>query len=175
MTVALYPGSFDPVTKGHLDIVRRASRLFEKVIVGVYDMPAKGRTLFTTEERVDMFRQATSDTPNIDVVPYKGLTVTFAREQGAMVMVRGLRASSDFEYEFEMAMMNRNIEPQVEVVCLMSRLDYQFLSSSLLKEVAQLGGVIGNLVPAHVESALTERLHKLQRSVGSFREPGLKE
>ena len=158
MTVALYPGSFDPVTNGHLDIARRAAKLFERLIVGVYDAPAKGRLLFTTQERVEMFRESVGDVPNIDIIPYSGLTVHFAREHGSFVMVRGLRASSDFEYEFEMAMMNRNIEPMVEVVCLMSRLEFQFLSSSLLKEVAQLGGEFGNLVPPHVKAALTQRL-----------------
>ena len=164
MTVALYPGSFDPVTNGHLDIVRRAARLFDRIIVGVYSTPTKGKMLFTTSERVQMFQRAASDVPNMDVMSYQGLTATFAREQKAAVMVRGLRASSDFEFEFEMAMMNRSIEPEVDVVCLMSRLDYQFLSSSLLKEVAQLGGAIGNLVPQHVEAAMKERLQVLQRS-----------
>lgn len=158
MTVALYPGSFDPVTNGHLDIARRASKLFDRVIVGVYDTPAKGRVLFSTKERVQMFRNAISDVRNIEITPYHGLTVQFAKEEGAYVMVRGLRASSDFEYEFEMAMMNRNIEPEIEVVCLMSRLEFQFLSSSLLKEVAQLGGEFGNLVPRNVEMALKQRL-----------------
>lgn len=158
MTVALYPGTFDPVTNGHLDIVRRASVLFDKIIVGVYDAPSKGRVLFTTQERVGMFRNAIAEIPNVSVVPYQGLTVQFAKEMGALVMVRGLRASSDFEYEFEMAMMNRSIEPDIEVVCLMSRLEYQFLSSSLLKEVAHLRGEIGKFVPKNVEAALRERL-----------------
>ena len=160
MTVALYPGSFDPLTNGHLDIARRAAQLFEKLIIGVYDAPAKGRLLFSTEERVNMFRESVGTIPNIDIIPYSGLTVHFARDHGALVMVRGLRASSDFEYEFEMAMMNRTIDPKIEVVCLMSRLEYQFLSSSLLKEVAQLGGEFGSLVPSHVEAALKRRLRQ---------------
>ena len=157
MTVALYPGSFDPVTNGHLDIARRASKLFDELIIAVYDAPPK-RLLFTTQERVDLFKAATRDIPNIDVVPYTGLTVQVAKQRKAEVLVRGLRASSDFEHEFEMAMMNRNIEPSVEVVCLMTRLEFQFLSSSLLKEVCSLGGDIGNLVPRHVEVALKNRL-----------------
>jgi len=157
MTVALYPGSFDPVTNGHLDIARRAARLFDRLVITVYDAPPK-RLLFTTQERVDLFKTATEDVSNIEVIPYKGLTVQVAKQHKAEVLVRGLRANSDFEYEFEMAMMNRNIEPDVEVVCLMTRLEFQFLSSSLLKEVCALGGNIGNLVPRHVEVALKNRL-----------------
>ena len=157
MTVAVYPGSFDPVTNGHVDIAKRAASIFERVVIGVYDAPPK-RLLFTTEERVNLFKEAMAGLNNVDIVPYKGLTVGFAKEHDAAVIVRGLRANSDFEYEFEMAMMNRNIEPDVEVVCLMTRLDYQFLSSSLLKEVCALGGTIKNLVPRHVEVALRERL-----------------
>lgn len=157
MTVAVYPGSFDPVTNGHVDIALRASRLFEKLIVAVYDLPAK-RLLFSTEERLELFKQSVSDVPNIELVKYSGLTVAFAKEKGASVIVRGLRASSDFEYEFEMAMMNRKLEPEVDVLCMMTRLDYQFLSSSLLKEVSQLGGEVGGLVPTHVAAALDEKL-----------------
>lgn len=161
MTIAIYPGSFDPVTNGHVDIARRAARLFERVVVAVYDAPPK-RLLFNTDERVEMFRRAVAEVRNIQVVPYTGLTVNYAKQMGAAVIVRGLRASSDFEYEFEMAMMNRNIQPDVEVVCMMTRLEYQFLSSSLLKEVCALGGGIRNLVPSHVESALRNKLHPQQ-------------
>lgn len=157
MTIAVYPGSFDPVTNGHVDIARRAASLFDRLIVGVYDTPSK-RMLFSTDERVELFREAVADLPNVEVAPYKGLTVRYAKESGAKVMVRGLRANSDFEYEFEMAMMNRNMIPEIEVVCMMTRLDYQFLSSSLLKEVCQLGGLISNLVPKHVEAALQRKL-----------------
>ena len=157
MTVALYPGSFDPVTNGHVDIACRAAQVFEKVLVAVYDAPPK-KLLFETDERVALFKVAMGDTPNVEILPYKGLTVQFAKDHGAAVVVRGLRASSDFEYEFEMAMMNRNIEPKVDVVCMMTRLDYQFLSSSLLKEVCSLGGNIDNLVPKHVADALKAKL-----------------
>jgi len=157
MTVALYPGSFDPVTNGHVDIACRAARIFEKLIIAVYDAPPK-RLLFDTGERVELFRTALTEVPNVEVIPYKGLTVQFAKDHEASIIVRGLRASSDFEYEFEMAMMNRNIEPTVDVVCMMTRLDYQFLSSSLLKEVCSLGGNIDNLVPRHVERALKAKL-----------------
>ena len=157
MTVALYPGSFDPVTNGHVDIARRACRLFERVIIGVYDAPPK-RLLFETSERVQLFQEALTEVRSVEVVPYGGLTVQFAKQMGAGVIVRGLRANSDFEYEFEMTMMNRNIEPEIEVACMMTRLDYQFLSSSLLKEVCSLGGRIDNLVPKHVEAALKKKL-----------------
>lgn len=158
MTIALYPGSFDPVTNGHVDIARRASRLFDRIVVAVYDAPPK-RLLFDTQDRVEMFKRAVAEVSNIQVTPYSGLTVSYAKLVGATVVVRGLRASSDFEYEFEMAMMNRNIQPDIEVVCMMTRLEYQFLSSSLLKEVCALGGPIRNLVPNHVETALRSKLH----------------
>ena len=157
MTTALYPGSFDPVTNGHVDIARRAANVFERLIVGVYDAPPK-RLLFETEERIDLFQQAVADVANIEIIPYTGLTIHLAKKLGAKVMVRGLRANSDFEHEFEMAMMNRNMDPDIEVVCMMTRTEYQFLSSSLLKEVCSLGGKIDNLVPAHVEEALKSKL-----------------
>ncbi len=161
MTTALYPGSFDPVTNGHVDIARRAANVFERLIVGVYDAPPK-RLLFETEERIDLFQQAVADVANIEVIPYTGLTVHLAKKLDAKVMVRGLRANSDFEHEFEMAMMNRNMDPDIEVVCMMTRTDYQFLSSSLLKEVCSLGGKIDNLVPPHVEEALKRKLRNNQ-------------
>lgn len=157
MTIALYPGSFDPVTNGHVDIATRAASLFDQLIVGVYDAPPK-KLLFDTKDRVLLFAESVKRIPNIKVLPYKGLTAHYAREIGAQVMVRGLRASSDFEFEFEMAMMNHKLVPEIEVVSLMTRLEYQFLSSSLLKEVCTLGGDIHNLVPHHVETALKAKL-----------------
>ncbi len=157
MTVAVYPGSFDPITNGHLDIAIRASRLFEKVIIGVYDTPAKN-LLFNTQERVDLARQAISDLPNVDVKTFTGLTVDFARQMNARAIVRGLRALTDFENEFQMAIMNKKLSPDCEVVCLMSSLKYQFLSASLLKEVANLGGDIDDLVPKPVVEALRKRI-----------------
>lgn len=153
MTTAVYPGSFDPVTLGHLDIARRAAAVFEKLIVAVYDAPPK-KLLFDTRDRVRLFQEAVKGIPNISVLPYKGLTVDYARKMKATVLVRGLRAISDFEYEFEMAMMNYNLAPEVEVVCMMTRTEYQFLSSSLLKEVCSLGGDVSKLVPKHVAAAL---------------------
>jgi len=166
MIAALYPGSFDPPTNGHVDIARRSASIFDKLYVAVYDAPPK-RLLFDTAERVELSRQAVRDVRNIEVIPYKGLTVHLAREIGARVVVRGLRASSDFEYEFEMAMMNRNIDAGIEVLCMMTRIDYQFLSSSLLKEVCSLGGSINSLVPRHVEEALHA---KLRGAAGSGKE-----
>lgn len=156
MTTAIYPGSFDPVTNGHLDIADRAAALFDKLIICVYDVPQK-HLLFSTEERVDLMKKAVNHLPNVQVVPYSGLTVNFARQMNAKVLVRGLRMSSDFEREFEMALMNNKLAEDIELVCLMTRLEYQFISSSLLKEACQLGGDITNLVPDHVAVALTEK------------------
>ncbi len=153
MTIAIYPGSFDPITNGHLDIATRAAKLFEKVVIGVYGVPDKN-ILFTTEERIELVRQAIVNLPNVEAESYTGLTADFARRVKAQVMVRGLRMSADFEREFEMAMMNRKLFPELELVCLMARLEYQFLSSSLLKEVASLRGNIDNLVPEPVAEAL---------------------
>ena len=156
MAIAIYPGSFDPVTLGHLDIIKRASSIFHELIVGVYDRPEK-RLLFSTEERVQMVQQSISNLKNVKVQPYSGLTVDFAKKVGAHVLVRGLRMSSDFEREFEMAMMNKKLAPGLELVCFMASLQYQFLSSSLLKEVAQLGGCLEEMVPDHVAKALRRK------------------
>ncbi len=156
MTVAVYPGSFDPITNGHLDIVTRAAKLFDSLIIGVYDTPDK-RLLFTTEERVKLATEAVAHLPNVDVESYKGLTVDFARDAKAQVIVRGLRMSADFEREFDMAMMNKKLLSELELVCLMASQEYQFLSSSLLKEVASLGGNIGDLVPQNVAIALKKK------------------
>ena len=157
MTIAIYPGTFDPITNGHLDIASRAAKIFEKLIIGVYDTPNK-HLLFTTKERIELARQAVVGLPNVEVSGFTGLTVDFATKVGAKVMVRGLRMSADFEREFEMAMMNKKLAPELELVCLMSGLEYQFLSSSLLKEAASLGGNIDDLVPKHVAEALTNRV-----------------
>lgn len=161
MTIALYPGSFDPPTSGHVDIATRAASIFDQLIIGVYDAPPK-RLLFTTEERLELFRKSVVNLPNVRVEKYIGLTVEFARKLGARVIVRGLRVTSDFEQEFEMALMNKKLANEVEVVCFMSSLHYQFLSSSLLKEVAHLGGCVDNLVPSHVAEALKEKFRSRQ-------------
>lgn len=157
MTKALYPGSFDPVHNGHVDIVERASKLFDELIVGVYDAPPKN-LMFTTEERVDLFQKSVEGLPNVRVQPFMGLAPTVARELDAEFIVRGLRAGFDFEMEFEMALMWRNLAPDIDVVCMMSSLEYQFVYSSRIKEVAKLGGNIDNLVPDHVSAALKGKL-----------------
>ncbi len=159
MIIAIYPGAFDPMTNGHLDIAARAAKLFDKVIIGIYDTPAKD-ILFTTDERVDLVRQSIADLPNVDVTGFTGLTVDFARKVGAQAIVRGLRIGADFEREFEMALMNKKLSPDCELVCLMTNLKYQFLSSSLLKEVASLGGYIDDLVPKPVAAALKKKIHR---------------
>lgn len=157
MTIAIYPGSFDPITNGHLDIASRAAELFEKLIIGVYDTPAKN-LMFNTEERVELVKQSISHLPNVEVQSFTGLTIDFAHKMRARAIVRGLRALTDFEGEFEMAMMNKKLAPDCDVVCLMSNLKYQFLSASLLKEVAKLGGEIGDLVPEPVAVAVKKRI-----------------
>lgn len=167
MTIAVYPGSFDPVTNGHLDIALRAASLFERLVIAVYDEPPNKRLLFTTEERVHLFREAIDHLPTVEVIGFSGLIVDLAHRVGARAIVRGLRMTSDFEREFEMAMMNKNLSPEVEVVCLMSRIEYQFLSSSLLKEVASLGGYVANLVPPHVLQALRQKFPQLKESLAS--------
>ncbi len=161
MTVAIYPGSFDPITNGHLDIACRAARLFDKVIISVYDTPAKN-LMFSTKERVELARQSVVDQPNIEVTSFTGLTVDYARKLGARAIVRGLRAMTDFENEFAMAIMNKKLVPDCDVVCLMASWKYQFLSSSLFKEVARLGGDVEDLVPKPVAAALKEKLVTLE-------------
>ena len=156
MTIAIYAGSFDPITNGHLDIIKRSSALFDELIVGIYDRPHKS-LLFTIDERVKLVKESVKQIKGVQVMSYSGLTVEFAKQVGARVMVRGLRMSSDFEGEFEMSMMNKKLSPDLELVCFMTNLQYQFLSSSLLKEVAQLGGCLENMLPDHVAAALTNK------------------
>jgi pantetheine-phosphate adenylyltransferase len=156
LSIAIYPGSFDPITNGHLDIATRASKLFDNLFIGVYETPNKP-VLFSTKERVELIRQAVAHLPNVEVQSFGGLTVDFAKKVKAQAMVRGLRMSADFEREFDMAMMNKRLYPGLETVCFMAKMEYQFLSSSLLKEAASLGGNIDDLVPKHVASALRKK------------------
>jgi pantetheine-phosphate adenylyltransferase len=156
LTIAIYPGSFDPITNGHIDIATRASRLFEKLVIAIFASPAKNLT-FSIDERVNLAKRAVANLPNVEVKSYAGLTVEFAQQVNAKVMVRGLRMTADFEREFEMAMMNKKLYPQLELVCLMASQEYQFLSSSLMKEAASLGGNITSLVPPHVAEALIKK------------------
>jgi pantetheine-phosphate adenylyltransferase len=164
LTNAIYPGSFDPVTNGHLDIANRAAALFDKLIIGVYDRPSK-HLMFSTEERVNLVKKAVAHLPNVRVTAYDELTVDFACKMKAKVIVRGLRMSSDFEREFEMALMNKQLNREIELVCLMTSLEYQFLSSSLLKEACELGGDITGLVPKHVAIALKKKFNQSRKQV----------
>jgi pantetheine-phosphate adenylyltransferase len=156
LTIAIYPGSFDPITNGHLDIATRAAKLFEKVVMCIYATPQKN-LLFTTEERVELAKQATTHLPNVEVQAFYGLTVEFAKLVGAKTIVRGLRINNDFEREFDMALMNKRLAPDLELICFMASAEFQFLSSSLLKEIVQLGGNIRDFVPETVAKALTKK------------------
>jgi pantetheine-phosphate adenylyltransferase len=154
---ALFPGTFDPFTNGHLDLTRRAARVFERVVVAVAHNPAKG-TLFPLEDRVAMIRDATRTLRRIEVIEFSDLVVECARRVGASVMIRGLRAVSDFEFEFQMALMNRRLLPALEVAFLMPSQQYTYLNSTLVKEVTRLGGSVRGLVPRVVEERLRARL-----------------
>jgi pantetheine-phosphate adenylyltransferase len=157
--IAICPGTFDPVTYGHLDVIGRASKMFDTVVVGVVNLPwRKGNTLFTAEERIAFVRNATSDLPNIEIDTFASLLVEFARERGAMAIVKGLRAISDFEYELEMNQLNRTQAREIESVYLMASPKYSFISSSGVKELATFGGEIDDLVPDEVAKQLKERL-----------------
>jgi pantetheine-phosphate adenylyltransferase len=155
--VAVYPGAFDPVHLGHVDLARRAARLFDRLIVAVYDRPAK-QLLFSAPERIAMFQQATADLANVEIAGYSGLTIDFAQRQQAQYLVRGLRAASDFEYEYQLNSMNRHLAPRLETVFLLTAMQHWFLSSSLIKEVAREGACLDGLVPEHVATALHVRL-----------------
>jgi pantetheine-phosphate adenylyltransferase len=157
VTTAIYPGSFDPITNGHLDIAIRSSKIFDKLIIGIYDTPIGKNLLFSTQERLAITKEAVAHIPNIDVMAYSELTGRFAQRVNAKVMVRGLRMGGDFESEFTLSMMNRKLFPDIEQICLMSSVEYQFVSSSLLKEAASLGGNINGLVPPNVAMALKNK------------------
>jgi pantetheine-phosphate adenylyltransferase len=153
------PGSYDPVTNGHLDIIKRTSQVFERVVVGVVNNPIrKERTLFTAEERQALISEATAELANVEVQIFSNLLVEFARELGAKAIVKGLRAISDFEYEFEMAQLNRKLDPGIESIYMISSPHYSFLSSTGVKEMATFGGDVSDLVPAAVAAAMAERL-----------------
>jgi pantetheine-phosphate adenylyltransferase len=155
--VAVYPGSFDPITNGHLDVIHRAAAIFDQVIIAVADNPEK-RPMFTTGQRLDLTKTAVRDLPNVIVDQFQGLLIEYCRRKGASVVVRGVRAVSDFEFEFQMALVNRKLEPRVETIFLMPKDEYTFISSRLVKEIAGLGGDVSDFVPPVVQQALKQTL-----------------
>jgi pantetheine-phosphate adenylyltransferase len=155
--VALYPGSFDPLTNGHLDILFRSRRLADRVIVAILQNDSK-KTLFSVEERLEMIREIVGADPGVSVRSFSGLLVDFAAQSGATLLVRGLRAISDYEYELQMALMNRRLAPAIETVFLMAKEEYSYVSSRLVKEVARLGADVSGLVPEPIRHRLEERL-----------------
>lgn len=159
MLRGIYPGSFDPVTYGHLDIIKRSCQMVDELIVGVLYNKAK-MPLFSVEERVRMLEEATKDLPKVKVVPFEGLLVEFARKMEARMVVRGLRAITDFEYELQMAQTNHKLEPSIETVFLTTRLEYSYLSSTIVKEVAAFGGDISQFVPEIVKKRVREKIRE---------------
>ena len=160
MTRAIYPGTFDPVHNGHIDIVQRTIKIFDELVVAVYDRPMKS-LFFDTQERLALVQEALRDIPRVSCVRYDCLTIDLARQLKAEVVVRGLRVFSDFELEFRMALTNKRLAPDVEVVCFITSEEHTFLSSSTVKEVASLGGDVTGMVPDHVAQALTARFSEL--------------
>jgi pantetheine-phosphate adenylyltransferase len=157
--IAIYPGTFDPVTYGHIDLIKRAQEIFPELIVGVAHNPHK-RPLFSLQERVAMLKKATSGLQGVAVLPFDGLVIDFARKHKAKVLIRGLRMISDFEYEFQMALTNRKLSADIETVFLMPQESYSYLSARLLKETASLGADLSSFVPDFVEKALKKKLRK---------------
>jgi pantetheine-phosphate adenylyltransferase len=160
MVRAVFPATFDPIHLGHIDIALRAARIFDELIVAVYDKPLKS-LLLSPEIRIELVRKTFEDHPKISVVGYSGLTVEFCHSVGAQVIVRGLRVFSDFEYEFRMALANHRLDPELEVIALISAEEHTFLSSSTVREIASLGGDVSSMVPPHVHQALIKKFHEL--------------
>lgn len=156
---AIYPGSFDPITNGHVDIIKRALEIFDKILIAVLENPQK-EPLFTTKERMDMIKEIFADRKDVEVKSFHGLLVEFAKKNNVKIVIRGLRAISDFEYEFQMALMNRKLNPEIETFFMMPNVKYSFLSSNLVKEVFELGGCLKDLVPEQVENKLRGKFKK---------------
>lgn len=159
MNIAIYPGSFDPVTNGHLDIIERTAEIFDKVIVAILINSSKTPT-FTIEERIEMLKKSTEHIPNVEIEFFDGLLVNFVRKKGARVIVKGLRAISDFEYEFQMAMLNKSVSPDIETLFMMTNNKYSYLSSSIVKELGKLGASLDDLVPEVIMNKIKEKLRK---------------
>ena len=162
MITAVYPGSFDTATYGHLDIIKRASVSFDRVIVGVLHNSAKS-PLFSVEERVKMLKEVTKDLPNVEIIPFDGLLVDFAEQIGADVVIRGLRAITDFEYELQMSQTNQRMKPDIETMFLTTSIEYSYLSSTTVREIAAFGGDVSQFVPEAVEIALREKMKEKRR------------
>jgi pantetheine-phosphate adenylyltransferase len=160
MVRAIFPGTFDPIHFGHIDIAKRSIRLFDELILAVYDRPLKS-LLFSPEERIELVRKAFNNNSKVKVMGYSGLTVEFCQSVGAQVIVRGLRVFSDFEFEFRMALANHRLAPDIEVMALITAEEHTFLSSSTVREIASLGGDVSSMVPPHVERALARRFKEL--------------
>lgn len=158
MRIAIYPGTFDPVTNGHLDILKRATEFFDKVIIAVA-VDSNKKTLFSLEERIQLIETAIQDLPQVKVQGFEGLTVEFARQCGAIAIIRGLRAMQDFEYEFQLALMNKKLAPDIETIFLMTQSEFSFISSSSIKWAASLKGSVSEFVPTHVELAMYKKFH----------------
>ncbi len=161
MVRALFPGTFDPIHYGHIDIAVRASRLFDEIVLAVYDKPSK-TLFFSPEQRIALVRESVDSTPKIRVTGYSGLTVEYAKKIGAQVIVRGLRVFSDFEFEFRMALASHRLLPEIEYMALITAEEHTFLSSTTVREIALLGGDVSSMVPPHVEKALKEVVSKME-------------